>query len=452
MAGNPGPRRSLEGKVTLLVGVLVALAVAAGAIAGSRTGSTGLGLLFGLALALPLAVVVTRRFMTPINRVLQALADGTGSLTDSDFSISLAETRNDELGALVKAYNAIGQVLRDERHDLFQRELLLDTVIQATPLALVLAGPTGAVIYSNAAGRQLFLGGRKLEGLAFERILENAPEPLREAVRTGGDGLFTIEGENGPETFHLSQKGFMLNARTHRLFLFKHLTRELSRREVATWKNVIRVIGHELNNSLAPVSSLAHSGGRLAEAPEAPDKEKLKTIFATIEDRTRHLKDFIEGYARFARLPRPEPRAVDWDGFVAGLSGLARFRVDGDLPVKPGWFDPAQLEQVLINLVKNAHESGSSPEAVSLTVSDADSGQRIVIGDRGSGMSETVLASALLPFYSTKRTGTGLGLPLCREVVEAHGGRLSLNNRETGGLEVILWLPPSPAPGDRSMG
>ncbi len=449
MAGNPGPTRSLEGKVTLLVGALVAVAVAAGAIAGSRTGSTGLGLLFGLALALPLAVVVTRRFMAPVNRVLQALVDGTGSLTDSDFSVSLAETRNDELGALVKAYNAIGQVLRDERHDLFQRELLLDTVIQATPLALVLEGPTGAVIYSNAAARQLFLGGRRLEGLAFELILENSPDPLREAVRTGGDGLFTISGENGPETFHLSQKGFMLNARAHRLFLFKHLTRELSRREVAIWKNVIRVIGHELNNSLAPVSSLAHSGGRLAEAP---DKDKLKTIFATIEDRTRHLKEFIEGYARFARLPRPEPRAVDWDSYVAGLSGLARFRVDGELPAEPGWFDPAQLEQVLINLVKNAHESGSPPEAVSLRVSDAAPGQRIVIGDRGSGMTEIVLASALLPFYSTKRTGTGLGLPLCREVAEAHGGRLSLNNRDDGGLEVILWLPPAPPPGDGSMG
>ncbi len=448
MAGDQRIRLSLEGKVTLLVGVLVALAVAAGAFAGARTGRAGLGLLFGLALGLPLAFVVTRRFMAPVNRVLQALIDGTGSLTDSDFSVSLAETRNDELGALVQAYNAIGQVLRDERHDLFQRELLLDTVIQATPLALVLEGPTGAVVYSNAAARQLFLGGRKLEGSAFRDILENAPAPLGDAVGTGGDGLFTIEGDNGPETFHLSQKAFLLNARTHRLFLFKHLTRELSRREVAIWKNVIRVIGHELNNSLAPVSSLAHSGGRLAEAL---DSDKLKTIFATIEDRTRHLKDFIEGYARFARLPRPELQAVDWTRFVAGLSELARFRLDGDLPAEPGWFDPAQLEQVLINLLKNAHESGSPPEDVSLSVSAAEPGQRIVIGDRGSGMSETVLASAWLPFYSTKRTGTGLGLPLCREVAEAHGGRLSLNNRDDGGLEVSLWLPAGPPPGERTM-
>jgi nitrogen fixation/metabolism regulation signal transduction histidine kinase len=303
-------------------------------------------------------------------------------------------------------------------------------------------GPSGAVIYSNTSARQLFLGGRKLEGLDFDTVLQAAPDALRHAVRSGQDGLFTIEGDTGPETFHLSQKGFMLNARQHRLVLFKHLTRELSRREVETWKKVIRVIGHELNNSLAPVSSLAHSGGRLADAP---DPERLKTIFATIEDRTRHLKEFIEGYARFARLPRPEPEAVDWKEFMTGISGVVRCRVAGALPEGPGSFDPAQLEQVMINLIKNAHESGSPPAEVTVSVTDQPSGQRIVVADRGAGMSDTVLASALLPFYSTKRTGTGLGLPLCREVAEAHGGRLSLGNRDGGGLEVILWLPPRTA-------
>ena len=255
MGRDSGPRRSLEGKVTLLTAALAACGVVLGSSAAALTGSGWLGLIFGLALVVPLALLVTRRFMAPVNRLLQALVDGTRSLTDSDFSVSLAETRNDELGSLVRAYNAIGQVLRDERHDLFQRELLLDTVIQATPLALVLVGPSGAVIYSNTSARQLFLGGRKLEGLDFDTVLQAAPDALRHAVRSGQDGLFTIEGDTGPETFHLSQKGFMLNARQHRLVLFKHLTRELSRREVETWKKVIRVIGHELNNSLAPVSS-----------------------------------------------------------------------------------------------------------------------------------------------------------------------------------------------------
>ena len=143
---------------------------------------------------------------------------------------------------------------------------------------------------------------------------------------------------------------------------------------------------------------------------------------------------------------------MDWEGFMAGLAGVVRYRVEGPLPSRPGWFDPAQLEQVLINLIKNAHESGSPPDFVTVTVTEPPSGQRIVVADRGAGMSDTVPASALLPFYSTKRTGTGLGLPLCREVAEAHGGRLSPGNRDGGGLEVIIWLPPRRAPAGETMG
>ena len=430
---------SLEGKVALLVGLCVIVGVAAGASLVSATGSPWLGGLLGLALGLPLALFLARRFMAPVNRVLQALTDGVRSLLDADYSMSLARTRNDELGELVDAYNGVGEVLRAERHDLYQRELLLDTVIQATPLSLVLTGPTDAVIYSNTAARELFLAGQKLEGLKFPSLLEKSPAPLREAVAGGRDGLFTIETEDGPETFHLSQKGFLLNTRAHRLYLFKYLTRELSRQEVETWKKVIRVIGHELNNSLAPVSSLAHSGKLLLEKDEVA---KLASIFDTIEDRTRYLKDFIDGYARFAKLPAPRREHVQWPAFIERLKNLAEFRVDGELPADPGLFDPAQLQQVIINLVKNAHESGSPADGVALAVRQEGEGVRIRVQDRGSGMSDQMLRNALLPFYSTKRTGSGLGLPLCREVMEAHGGRLTVANREDGGLAVTLWLPP----------
>src|SRR6185437_12322023 len=111
------------------------------------------------------------------------------------------------------------------------------------------------------------------------------------------------------ETFHLSQRAFRLQGRPHRLHLFRRMTRELNRQEVATWKKVIRVISHELNNSLAPLSSLAHSGKLVAGNPS---REKLELIFSTIEERSDHLKHFIEGYARFAKLPRPQAERVEW--------------------------------------------------------------------------------------------------------------------------------------------
>jgi len=114
------------------------------------------------------------------------------------------------------------------------------------------------------------------------------------------------------------------------------------------------------------------------------------------------------------------------------------------VPHERGHFDPAQLQQVLINLLKNAQESGSSPDDIEVGIEAAGGGWQIRVLDRGAGMSETVLRNALLPFYSTKPTGTGLGLTLCREVLEAHGGRITLANREGGGLAVTLWIPGTP--------
>jgi nitrogen fixation/metabolism regulation signal transduction histidine kinase len=250
-----------------------------------------------------------------------------------------------------------------------------------------------------------------------------------------------VEGE--PQVYHLSQRRFHLNAQPQQLLLLKQLTRELAAQEVAVWKKVIRVIAHELNNSLAPITSLAHSGRLLAQ-----EHAQLDRVFTTIGDRAAHLASFIDGYARFAKLPRPLPTAVDWPQFMDRLRGAMAFELEGALPSRQGYFDASQLEQVMINLLKNAAESGSRPEEITVTVRDRGDDSVLEVADRGSGLTENVLRDALLPFYSTKATGTGLGLTLCREIVEAHGGRLSLANRTDAksdgtitGAVVTLWIP-----------
>jgi two-component system nitrogen regulation sensor histidine kinase NtrY len=429
---------SLQGKLALAGSALIGAAAVSAVALAWWLESPVLAVAAILLVFVPLACIAAGTFARPITRTIQAVADGIRSMKDRDFSVSITPPQQPEISSLVVSYNGLGALLREERQSLYQRELLLDTVIQATPLALVLTNAGGRVVYSNIAARQTFLAGRKLEGLAFEELVAACPDPLRQAVASEADTLFTIETSGESEIFHLSMRGFLLNAQPHRLYLLKQLTRELSRQEVETWKKVIRVIAHELNNSLAPISSLAHSGRQLVEHP---DRAPLERIFGTIEDRAKHLHTFIDGYARFAKLPRPQLEAIDWSAFLRSLQQTTPFRLGEVPPLKPVVFDPAQMEQVLINLVKNAREAGAPGDTIELNVHEHAAGWRLQVLDRGAGMSDEVLRNALLPFYSTKAAGAGLGLTLCREVIEAHGGRISLANRPEGGLAVTLWIP-----------
>jgi two-component system nitrogen regulation sensor histidine kinase NtrY len=201
---------------------------------------------------------------------------------------------------------------------------------------------------------------------------------------------------------------------------------------------VIRVISHELNNSLAPVGSLVNSASELLRRGQP---ERLPDILDTIGERTRHLQSFIDGYAKFAKLPAPRRETIAWTRFVEGLRSQIEFGLAGQLPDEPASFDVAQMEQAVFNLLKNAHESGSKAGDVCLSVRRIAGGFVLEVQDRGQGMTETVMSNALVPFYSTKRSGTGLGLALAREIVEAHGGRITIGNREGGGIVVGLVLP-----------
>jgi len=438
MARKPRASRSLAGRIAVIFGVVAIVAISLALALQHYLASPWLAGGAALFVTLPLAAWLAGRAVAGWSRSIRAVTDGISSLKDHDFSISVTAVSTDEIGDLTTEYNTLGDRLRRDRLDLHQRELLLDTVVQTTPLALVLTNPDDVIIFGNIAGRQLFHHGHKLEGLTFASLLERAPQPLREAVARGTDTLFTIDHGADADIFHLTSRNFALNSQPHRLLLFKQLTREMAAQEVAIWKKVIRVIGHELNNSLAPISSLAHSGRALALAPDA---ERLTRVFATIEERATHLATFIEGYARFAKLPRPRPLAVDWNELLGGLKDSLAFRVMEPVPAAQAWLDAAQIEQVLINLIKNAVESGSPPEEVTLAVQPRNGGIALEIADRGSGLPPEVLRDALLPFFSTKPKGTGLGLTLCREIVEAHGGRISLANRPGGGAIVSVWLP-----------
>jgi two-component system nitrogen regulation sensor histidine kinase NtrY len=383
---------------------------------------------------------------------LQALEIGLLNFKDNDFSVSLHPYGEPQLDALVSLYNQASAKLRSERQFIYQRELMLDKVIQNSPNVMLLIDDNQRVIYANGAARHLFNHGVKVEGMLLSELIMMLPDALKAALNSEQEGLISMGGnsvegaddmgtDGDVETWHISRGRFTQNNQQHHLILLKKLTKELNRQEVAVWKKVIRIISHELNNSVAPIASMVNSGKFLTQHL---DNSKLQLIFDTIENRTTHLSQFISHYAEFAKLPLPQKQLIDWIKMTLQLAQQYPFKVLSSLPQTPIKLDAVQLEQVLINLLKNAHESGSSAESVALIFEEITHpvvGLLIKVEDEGSGMSSEVLSQALLPFYSTKQSGTGIGLPLCREIIEAHGGRISMQNRVEGGLSVKVWLP-----------
>ena len=428
---------SLEGQISgLVVGsVLVAGLVAAGtrylfdsALVAATSGCI-VGVLVGL--------FAVRTWINPVLSMLRALDNAVASYGDNDFSLSIDNPRGDELGRLAEAHNALGETLRRERQNLFQRELLLDTVIATSPMVLLLVDARGRILVANLEARRMLRGGKRLEGLALDAVLADLNEELAVAIQRENTGLVRFAVESGEETYHLSLHRFDLNARPHTLIMLKHLTRELNREELDVWKRVIRIISHELNNSLAPIQSLAGSGSKLLAQGRT---ERLDQVLQTIGERAQHLAGFVAGYAEVAKLPAPNLDHFDWQRLLQTVNAVIPFRNLNDSGLQ-GYGDPAQLQQVLLNLVKNARESGGPEDQVTVSIRADRGGSRVTIADRGPGMSASVLQQALLPFYSTKPGGSGVGLALAREVVDAHDGWIKLDNRPDGGLAVSFWIP-----------
>lgn len=326
--------------------------------------------------------------------------------------------------------------LEEQRSAGERREGLLRTVVETTPVAMVLFGDAGNITFTNRSARDLFFEGMSVEGQNFLSMIERAPALLRRAVLSDGDELFSVDGAAGTETFHLSRR-HLEDGQT--LIAVRSVTQEINRHEVVSLKKVIRIISHEINNSLGPISSLIGSAKMILQRPE--HLPRLSTVFDTIQERALHLQSFLDGYATLAKIPEPRPVSVPWGPFLDGLRGFWPGLEIGDAPARPGFFDRAQIQQVLINLVKNAHEAGGPKDEVKVAIETGAGGCRISVLDRGSGISDETMQNVFLPFFTTKPSGDGLGLALSREIVELHHGRLGLARRQGGGMSVGVWLP-----------
>ncbi len=323
----------------------------------------------------------------------------------------------------------------------------LSAALEHDPTAVLLIDDDARVVYANAASHRVLQVSGPLMGQTIADAFKYLPPELESALDSGQDSIVARSPEDDGETLLVSSRELQIHGIPHFLYLLRPITQQIRRQELENLRKLIRILSHELNNSLAPISSLINSAKRLNH--QEARSEKLEEILTAISERSAHLRSFLEQYGAVARLPLPKRRQISWADFIHGLSQQGTFQLRGELPSEPGFFDPIQVERVVLNLLANAKESGSPDSEIALSVTEEDESFKMEVLDRGSGMPEKVLRQALLPFFSTKDSGTGIGLALCREIVEAHGGELVVANRDGGGLTVSCTLPKRPSPAKR---
>lgn len=371
--------------------------------------------------------------LRPLLQEITSLNLHAQNLQDGSFNTGANQLKINALAPLAQSLNTMSAQLRTERATLYQRELLLDTVLQSSPTALVLTDEQDTVLMTNPAARQLLHAGKALNGSKLADSTAALPT-LTQAIASRQQGLLHLPDNS---IWHLAQSQFQLNQKQHHLYLLKPMTREIQREELSAWKKLLRVIGHELNNTLAPLSSVAYSGEQRALQLQ---QTELAQLFSSVSERSMALNQFVQAYIQFAKLPQPRFSHVNWPRLINQLQDLYEFELIGDLPQLPWQADSAQLQQLFLNLLKNAHESGSDAELIRLQFDESPQQLHITLQDAGGGMSEEQLQHALVPFYTSKSGGSGIGLTLCRDIIEAHGGSISLRNQPPG-LEVSLLLP-----------
>ncbi len=374
-------------------------------------------------------------------RPLQTLANLLSALREGDFSLRARQPEEiDALAQVAHEVNAIGEVLREQRLGAVEAAALLHRVIDEVDVAVFAFDELGRLRLVNRSGERLLaepadrLRDRSAEDLGLADLLKGDVSRLQSRTFPGGPGRWEIR-----------RSTFREQGLPHRLLVISDLSQTLREEERQAWQRLIRVLGHELNNSLAPIHSMASTlAGLLRREPPPEDwKEDMRRGLEVIGDRSGALIRFMAAYARLARLPPPRRAPFELSGLIRRTAALeTRLPVyveKGREVTLEG--DPDQIEQLLINLIRNA------VDAALLTGGGVGVGWRadgahveVRVEDEGPGLSNT--ENLFVPFYTTKPGGTGIGLALSRQIAEAHGGTLTLQNRTPEpGCEARLRLP-----------
>jgi PAS domain S-box-containing protein len=372
---------------------------------------------------------------------LRTLSNLLAALREGDFSIrARGANEGDALGEVLREVNALGETLRQQRLGALEATALLRKVMEEVDVAVFAIDGNGALRLVNRAAERIL-------NQPEEKLLGGSAADLGLAECLTGDTprieQIAFPGKSGRWEIH--RGSFREAGLAHQLLVITDLSRALRDEERQAWQRLIRVLGHELNNSLAPIKSVAENlGSMLARRDRDPDwQEDMRSSLNIIAARTDGLARFMGAYARLAKLPPPTFQGVDvsvWIRRVTGLESRLQVKLQTGPEVRIQ-ADPDQLDQLLINLLRNAVDASLETGGGVQVGWDRENGYIDVwVQDDGPGIPNPT--NLFVPFFTTKPGGSGIGLVLSRQIAEAHGGTLTLENRETErGCEARLRLP-----------
>jgi nitrogen fixation/metabolism regulation signal transduction histidine kinase len=378
------------------------------------------------------------------NRVagpLRTLASLLEALREGDYSIrARVEDSGEALGEVMVQVNEMAATLRAQRLGAMEATTLLRKVMEEIEVAVFAFDPQQVLRLVNRAGERLL-------AQPAERLLVRDATTLGLAEYLVGEDERTLQRTfpGGAGRWGIKRSSFREGGVPHQLIVVTDLTRPLREEELQAWQRLVRVLGHELNNSLAPIKSIARSLEMLVKADPRPEdwQEDMSKGLNVIASRSEALSRFMSSYARLAKLPAPKLAPVEVQSLLKRVAGL-----ETRIPVKVAEGAPLtitgdadQLEQVLINLIGNAVDASlETGGGVYTHYERSANGVSIVVRDEGQGLAST--ANLFVPFFTTKKGGSGIGLVLCRQIAEAHGGTVTLRNAATGaGCEATISLP-----------
>ena len=367
-----------------------------------------------------------------------SLANLVEALNIGDFSLrGKAEEGQSGHSDLIRQVNKLADSLTTARYDFKESQLLLAKVIKQIKVAIITCDQQGKITMVNPE-TELLLGLN--ESKLRHKTLTDVN--LGQLSKLSSNSIEKLTFGSRTARWHIFKDGFRDQGKQHSLYIFSDLDLLLSQQEQEAWKNLVRVLSHEINNSLAPIISLASTLDKLTARSDIDleDKEDIQSGLKIIQDRATSLKHFLAGYRVLTHLPKPKRQSVDIIPVIEQLVSLLNYPVKLTLPEQVIiMVDVAQFEQCLINLLKNADEASGKNSEIDLLIKVKANQVLLYILDNGPGIQN--LDNVFVPLFTTKTQGTGIGLSLCKQIIEGHQGQLHLANRVEGGCQVKIILP-----------